>query len=990
MTLRALYKSKSFLDQMPFGPKSWQKDIPQDPITLVVAAISAAATSTAYFTTAFVFSTFARTFLINAAIGFALNALTPKPSLGDAGRGYDVNAVNPVAPHQIIYGETKVGGVVVYTEATNDNLYLHKVIAVAGHEVDSFQKIYLDEWELTLDGDGEVTNATDPDSNTTTRYNGFVRVNTHVGTAAQSADSDLVSESDGLWTNDHKLSGIAYIYVRLKYDADVFPTGQPVFTALVRGKKVYDPRTSTTGWSANSALCLRDYLFSGYGLAAAASEIDDTLVSTAANICDENVTLAGTGGENRYETNGSFLTSSQPKDILDTLSRSMGGLLWFAQGEWRMKAAAWTASVKTFDEDDLRSNIEVSTRHSRRDNFNIVKGTWRGAGSNWQETDYTEVKSSTFITADGGIESSADIRLPMTSSHSMAQRIAKIALYRNRQQLTITADFGLRALGVQVGDVISITNSRLGFSAKTFEVQRWAFAFKDTGELIVNMTLRELTQSVFDWSAEETDFEQDNTSLPDVFAGLAISNLVASGGGRTTSDGTFINSVIVSWTAASNVFIDHYEVEWKAVADSVYNSTTTIENSIELSPLVDNVQYIIRVRAVGSQGNKGAFSTVLFTGGGDTTAPAVPTSITATGGFKFITIEWTNPADADLNFVEVYENTVNTSSGATLVGISAGDTFTRTNLGLNETRYYFLKSVDYSGNKSAFTTGVSATTTYLDDADFENGIRQIFIDSGLDIIEPVSTLPAEGDYVNQQVFLTTDQKLYVWNGTDWAEIVADVGADSITATEIADGAISTPKLAANAVTAAKIQSNTITANEIEANTITSGLLATSGLITAAAQIDDGIIERAKIKDLAVSTAKIGDNMVTFPQFTTGITNTNLSISAGAETDAVSLTVTQSGASAYIQVDLLVSHSDGSQVSSTKWARANIKLYANTTLIRQYTGVVVGDINSNTITLNDTHTATGSTTYKATVTPTGGNDTFFRVVDSALFFVELKK
>ena len=991
MTLRALYKSKSFLDQMPFGPKSWQKDIPQDPVTLVVSAISAAATTTAYFTTSFVFSTFARQFLINAAIGFALNALTPRPSLGDAGRGYDVNAVNPAAPHQIIYGETKVGGVVVYTEATDDNLYLHKVIAVAGHEVDSFQKLYLDEWELTLDGDGEVTNATDPDSNTTTRYNGFVRINTHVGTAAQSADSDLVSESDGHWTTDHKLSGIAYIYVRLKYDADVFPTGQPVFTALVRGKKVYDPRTSSTGWSANSALCLRDYLFSGYGLDANASEIDDTLVSTAANICDENVTLAGSGTENRYETNGSFVTSSQPKDILDTLARSMGGLLWFAQGEWRMKAAAWTASVKTFDEDDLRSNIEVSTRHSRRDNFNIVKGTWRGAGSNWQETDYTEVKSSTFITADGGIESSADIRLPMTSSHSMAQRIAKIALYRNRQQLTITADFGLRALGVQVGDVISITNSRLGFSAKTFEVQRWAFAFKETGELIVNMTLRELTQSVFSWSAEETDFETDNTVLPNVFDGLAINNLTASGGGRTTSDGTFINSVILSWTAANNKFVDHYEVEWKAVADSVYNSTTTIENSIEVSPLVDGVQYIIRVRAVGSQGNKGAYSTVLFTGGGDTTAPAVPTSISATGGFKFITIDWTNPADADLNFVEIYENTVDTSSGATLVGISAGSTFTRTNLGLNQTRYYFLKSVDYSGNKSVFTgSGVSATTTYLDDADFENGVRQIFIDAGLDIIEPVSTLPASGDYVNQQVFLTSNNKLYRWTGSAWDEVVASVGANSITATEISDGAISTPKLAANAVTAAKIQADTITGNEIAANTITSGLLATSGLITKVAQISDGIIERAKIKDLAVSTAKIGDNMVTFPQFSQGIQNTNLSISTGAETDAVSLTVNQTGAEAYIQVTLLVSHSDGSVISSSKYGQATIRLYANTTQIASYSGVNNGHLNTNSILLNHTHTATGNTTYKATVTPTGGNDTFYRVVDSTLFFVELKK
>jgi hypothetical protein len=39
----------------------------------------------------------------------------------------------------------------------------------------------------------------------------------------------------------------------------------------------------------NAALCLRDYLISS-GVAFT-SEIDDTLFSTAANICDETVTI---------------------------------------------------------------------------------------------------------------------------------------------------------------------------------------------------------------------------------------------------------------------------------------------------------------------------------------------------------------------------------------------------------------------------------------------------------------------------------------------------------------------------------------------------------------------------------------------------------------------------------------------------------------------------------------------------------------------------
>ena len=62
---------------------------------------------------------------------------------------------------------------------------------------------------------------------------------------------------------------------------DVFPRGLLTFSAIVKGKKVFDPRTSTTAWSANAALCLRDYLTSDYGLGANSDEINDTVFSTA-------------------------------------------------------------------------------------------------------------------------------------------------------------------------------------------------------------------------------------------------------------------------------------------------------------------------------------------------------------------------------------------------------------------------------------------------------------------------------------------------------------------------------------------------------------------------------------------------------------------------------------------------------------------------------------------------------------------------------------
>ena len=88
----------------------------------------------------------------------------------------------------------------------------------------------------------------------------------------------------------------------------------------------------------------------------------------------------------------------------------------------------------------------------------------------------------------------------------MAQRIAKIALFKNRQQIQVSATFGMKALQVQVGDVIQLTNSRLGFSAKTFEVQSWTFQPDMQQGLVINLELKEISSSVFDWDAEEDTY----------------------------------------------------------------------------------------------------------------------------------------------------------------------------------------------------------------------------------------------------------------------------------------------------------------------------------------------------------------------------------------------------------------------------------------------------------------------------------------------------
>ncbi len=992
---------------------SWER-IPRDPFILFGGNILASATASQIF-----ISKAISYIAISAVTTWAIKALTPTPDFGAFGtsQGLIANTRTATAPQEIIYGTIRKGGVVSYVESTGDtNKFLHQIIVLGGHEVNGIGSVYINDATVTIGSDYFVSDARwkDADSNAKIYIRKFTGADNQNVYSTLNAITDPpewkidgVAPSAGQDTN-FKGEGIACLYVRMEYDQNVFAEGIPLFTAIVEGKKVYDPRNSSTAFSANAALCIRDYLTSSYGVDNTGVTLDTTF-SAAANACDETVTLSGGGTEKRYELNGVVSLDRSPSDILADMMTSCAATLFWGQGNWQLKVGEYTAAVKTFTLDDFRSGISVETKPSRRDSFNIVRGMFNSAADDYIRTDYPEIRSSTFITNDAGVESAVDLALPYTTSSAMAQRLAKMTLFRARESMTVSADFGLDAFNVQVGDVVGITNSRYGWSAKEFEVVGWKFSNdSSSGELSVSLTLRETSSAAFSWSAEESEILSNNSTLPSVGASLAIAALNISGGGRTAGDGTFIHSAIVSWTAPSNSFISHYEVEYKATSDSNYHSTTTTETSIELSPLVDAVEYTFRVRAVTVQGIKGSFVTATFTGGGDTTAPALPTAISATGGFKFITINWTNPTDSDLNFVEIYENSTNSSTGATKVGVSGGDTFTRTNLGLNQTKYYFLKSVDYTGNKSAFTTGVSATTTYLDDPDFENGIRQIFIDAGLDMIQPVSSLPSSGDFVGQNVYLTSDNVLYAWNGSSWAANTAGATSFSglsgsiaigqipnslITELKLADNSVTANKISANAVGANEIAANSITGNKIVANTITGGLLATAGIITNSAQIDQGIIGAASITDASITTAKIGNNVVTFPQMATGSSLTDVQFTDTALKTLVTLTVSNTGASAQVVANLFATHRNNNYVTASgEYRKFNYNLRKNGTSIAGLSGAMVGHFNAPSFTLQalDNNTSASTITYTLTVQNTGGNTSWTRFLYPTISYLELKK
>jgi len=616
---------------------------------MAVSAVVALASSVSYTAAAgFAFSLGA--FATSFALGVALNALTPKPKIAGANRGYQVNTRGSALDHQIIYGKMRVGGVIAYDAVSGtSNKFLHRVIAFAGHEVESFDEIYINDELVTLDSHNNVISPS--------QYYGKIRINAHKGSPDQLADPDLVQET--FITPQHRFRGIAYLYARLDFDPDAFPNGVPTITAVIKGKKVYNPATDVTEWSDNPALCLRDYLTSSYGLSEEAANIDDDLVISAAEVCNQTNTQAGT---TRYTCNGSFVTSITPYDLLTDLLTSMGGTLWYAQGKWRMKPGYWTTPVLDLNEDDLRSSISVATRHSRRDNFNVVKGTFRGEESNWQTTDYPQVDNAAFLAADNGQESVADVDLPFTDNSVEARRIARIALESNRQQLTVTASFGLKTMQVQVGDNVRLTNSRFGWDNKEFQVLAWNFGLTDGLDLQVELTLRETAESVFDEVDDGVVYERDNTTLESPFS---VPPVGLSAVARTQVIREKLTNIItLTVSSGAGERIDHVEAEFKLSSQSDWISLGTGQLGDFKALDLEDGDYDFRARAINTFGVKGEWEFLFnVNASGLLEPPSDVENLVAEVNGAVITLDWEAVPDLDLSFYRIrYSPTL---SGAT-------------------------------------------------------------------------------------------------------------------------------------------------------------------------------------------------------------------------------------------------------------------------------------------------------------------------------------
>lgn len=781
-------------------------------ISAVVGIITAVGAGMAYgFTAAVVMTGFA----IGAGLSVLSKALAPKVDLGAQIRGTTVTTRDAAGSRKIVYGKTRVGGNVVFIHhAGTDNKYLYLVVVFATHEVESYEEIWFNDNKIWENG------------SFVSDWGTYVTIDRKYGTATQAASTSLVSDV-GAWTTDHKLSGIAYISFRLEWNQDKFPQGVPNVTSVIKGKKVYDPRLdstvsygsgshrdddeSTWEYSANPALCVRDYLVDEkYGLGENASTIDLTAIESAADLCDELVadasekivansmvngtfyeivevgtfdytavgassntvgvrftasnveSVSGSGYvtavfHKKYACNGRLETANQIKSNIEQLLGSMGGRLVYSGGKYHIQAAEYRAPTFSFDESHITSPIKTQTKQSRRSLYNSVKGTFISEEKNYKVLDYpaqilkTEAGSfvtdtkyrilfvgTTDFTAIGaaanevGVEFTAtgagtgtgtasksivedgarinlDMPLPFVSNNIQAQRLAKIALLRSRQQVVISMTVNLSGLRCKVGDVINVDYDKLGYSAKTFEIIGYQLTISQSGEIGIQLECIETASSVYDWStADEEDFLSGGELT--LYDGRTVDNvtgLTLTEDSLLGPDGNLKSSVILSWTAPDDAFINFYKIRYNENGTTNYFEVETRETNVAIQNLdrTGGKTYDFRVQVQNLLGVTSSGATLSNQAlGGDTTAPDPVTNVNIETGLKYtVTVTWDNPSNADLAYIQIYTDPNGVTKPADPIAKVNGTEYVyvpRSKAEYSTRRYFWLEAVDFAGNVS--------------------------------------------------------------------------------------------------------------------------------------------------------------------------------------------------------------------------------------------------------------------------------------------------
>lgn len=531
--------------------------------------------------------------LLALAIGgvFALSYVQAKKAqrqakkLAEQMAGVLINKESNIEAIPVVYGTRRIGGTRVYMSTSQDesHKWLYCAIVLCEGEVESITNIEIDDKPYT-DDNGDVI----PDSDFVKEFT-LVYHEVFTGTDDQAEPNEtnpaggIQIIKEGMWTqgqpNDlvsfygmklppevggtydlnyaheideqddaanFRLSGLAAICLRFEWndDKNPFSGGAPKVTALVKGKKVYDPRKdesrygsgshrennpATWEYSDNAAVCLRDYLTSErHGKDLTENEIDDLAFITAANDLDS---FLGQNDEPLFACNAVVDTDDKLFANIEKFLLNCRGFLPYTNGRYTLRIdqkVESQADVLTINEENIIGGIKVSGV-AKEDKFNQIVVKFPDAALNYQPNNavwpdpksdnptkvanpaggfYTEAELSAIWVEQDGEVLVDEIDLDYVTDYYQARDLARLFARRSRVGMTCALTIDSIGIDLTCGDVVfinhqtplwDVANATFAESMGYFQVDEIGLK----GDGTVDLKLIEFRNSLYDYDPAE-------------------------------------------------------------------------------------------------------------------------------------------------------------------------------------------------------------------------------------------------------------------------------------------------------------------------------------------------------------------------------------------------------------------------------------------------------------------------------------------------------
>lgn len=368
-------------------------------------------------------------------------------------------------------GRVRVGGVLFFGNTNQFDRF--RLIGQSKGPIDGIENTYLGGQEVLLFSNGHVASPPYVDSPNLS----YIEIHNKDGDGTETAWASLIAAFPSLWTDDHRVRGISQCLVRYESPGFTDPDyvrfyqgGAPNLEQVIRGQKLYDPRTTLTKWSDNGILaCLHVLLtWPEFSLA----DFDLEFVGDEADRADELVEVFGGGSpvptEKRSRAWGIWSSEMARGEVMAQLLRSVG-----AEIVPRPNDKIGIALV----DDDREPEVTIPLRH-------IVDLQWRSGPESVERPNLARVK---YYSPERGFamtelllhefdeygahlgpawariqdeidrygEKPMDIDLPFCPSPAQAQRLARriFALARGDVGIATTNLVGLAAWGTRAIEI---------------------------------------------------------------------------------------------------------------------------------------------------------------------------------------------------------------------------------------------------------------------------------------------------------------------------------------------------------------------------------------------------------------------------------------------------------------------------------------------------------------------------------------------------------